>query len=285
MRRFIAAVLLLAAPVLPAADRKELKPGFNIFTLDQDIQMGRQSAAEVRKTQTVVDNDELTGYLTRIAARLRKSPRAGNFPFQFAVLNDKSINAFALPGGPIFVHTGLLAAIDNESQLAGVLAHEMSHVALRHGTHEATKAVLVEAPAALLGATIGDDSTIAKLAQEGIALGAQSVLLKYSRDAEREADLNGTRMMNDAGYNPIEMARFFEKLQAQGAGGDGMLANWLSDHPAPGNRVQAVQDEIRYLPKVSYRESEPGTVGRMKSMVAKLPAPPPKPPPQDSKAQ
>jgi predicted Zn-dependent protease len=205
--------------------------------------------------------------------------------YQFAVLNDKSINAFALPGGPIFVHTGLLAAIDNESQLAGVLAHEMSHVALRHGTHEASKAVLVQAPAALLGATIGDDSTVAKIAREGIALGAQSVLLKYSRDAEREADLNGTRMMNDAGYNPIEMARFFEKLQAQGSGGDGLLANWLSDHPSPGNRVQAVQDEIRYLPKVSYRESEPGTVGRMKSVVAKLPPPPPKAPVPDTKAQ
>jgi predicted Zn-dependent protease len=271
--------------VLLAADRKELKPGFNIFTLDQDIQMGKQSAAEVRKTQAVVDNGELTGYLTRIGARLGKSPRAGKFMYQFAVLNDKSINAFALPGGPIFVHTGLLAAIDNESQLAGVLAHEMSHVALRHGTHEASKAVLVQAPAALLGATIGDDSTVAKIAREGIALGAQSVLLKYSRDAEREADLNGTRMMNDAGYNPIEMARFFEKLQAQGSGGDGLLANWLSDHPSPGNRVQAVQDEIRYLPKVSYRESEPGTVGRMKSVVAKLPPPPPKATAPDTKAQ
>jgi beta-barrel assembly-enhancing protease len=272
MRRSLALLALLPL-ALPAADRKELKPGFNIFTLDQDIQMGQQSAAEVRKTQAVVDNDELTGYLTRIAARLGKSPRAGNFPFQFAVLNDKSINAFALPGGPIFVHTGLLAAIDNESQLAGVLAHEMSHVALRHGTHEATKAVLVEAPAALLGATIGDDSTIAKLAQEGIALGAQSVLLKYSRDAERDADLNGTRMMNDAGYYPIQMARFFEKLQTQGSAGNGLLANWLSDHPSPGNRVQAVQDEIRYLPRVSYHESEPGTIIHIKSIVARLPPP------------
>lgn len=285
MRRFVTAVLLLAAPVLPAADRKELKPGFNIFTLDQDIQMGRQSAAEVRKTQTVVDNGELTGYLTRISARLVKSPRAGKFTFQFAVLNDKSINAFALPGGPVFVHTGLLAAIDNESQLAGVLAHEMSHVALRHGTHEASKAMLVQAPLALLGATIGDDSTIAKIAQEGIALGAQSVLLKYSRDAERDADLNGARIMNDAGYNPVEMARFFEKLQAQGSGGDGLLANWLSDHPSPGNRVKAVEDEIRYLPSASYRETEPQTVSRVKSIVAKLPPPPPKAPVPDAKTQ
>src|SRR6266852_9607558 len=148
MRRLITIVVALPL-VLPAADRKELKPGFNIFTLDQDIQMGRQSAAEVRKTQAVVDNDELTGYLTRIAARLGKSPRAGKFPFQFAVLNDKSINAFALPGGPVFVHTGLLSAIDNESQLAGVMAHEMSHVALRHGTPEASKAHMIQLPAAL----------------------------------------------------------------------------------------------------------------------------------------
>jgi len=282
MRRPAVLVLLFLPLAAPAADRKELKPGFNIFTLDQDIQMGMQSAAEVRKTQAVVDNDELTGYLMRIGGRLGKSPRAGKFTFQFAVLNDKSINAFALPGGPIFVHTGLLGAIDNESQLAGVLAHEMSHVALRHGTHEASKAMLVQAPAALLGATIGDDSTIAKLAQEGIALGAQSVLLKYSRDAERDADLNGTRIMNDTGYDPLEMARFFEKLQAQGSGGNGLLANWLSDHPAPGNRVQAVQAEIRYLPKASYRESEPGTAARVKSIVAKLPPPPKK---QDAEAR
>ena len=283
MRRFIAPLALLAVTFATAADRKELKPGFNLFTLDQDVQMGQQSAAEVRKTQPVVDNSELTGYVTRIAVRLGKSPRAGKFQFQFAVLNDKSINAFALPGGPVFVHTGLLAAVDNESQLAGVLAHEMSHVALRHGTHEASKAVLIEAPAALLGATLGGDSMVAKIAQEGIALGAQSVLLKYSRDAERDADLNGTRIMNDAGYNPVEMARFFEKLQTQGAGGDSLLANWLSDHPSPGNRVKAVQDEIRYLPKVSYRESEPETVARVKGIVAKLPPPPPKK--QDTAAQ
>jgi predicted Zn-dependent protease len=278
-----AAILLLLSPLAAfGADRRELKPGFNIFTLDQDVQMGKQSAAEVRANQTVVENAELTSYLARIGARLAKSPRAGKFPFEFQVLNDKTINAFALPGGPIFVHTGLLAAIDNESQLAGVLAHEMSHVALRHGTHEASKAVLVQAPAALLEATIGDQSTVAKIAQQGIALGAQSVLLKYSRDAEREADLNGARIMNDAGYNPVEMARFFEKLQAQGAGGNGLLANWLSDHPAPGNRVQAVEEEVGYLPRISYRESEPRTLPRVKSIVAKLPPAPPKPAPADA---
>jgi predicted Zn-dependent protease len=278
-----AAILLLLSPLAAfAAERRELKPGFNIFTLDQDVQMGKESAAEVRNTQTVVDNRELTSYLARIGAHLAKSPRAGKFPFEFQVLNDRAINAFALPGGPIFVDTGLLAAIDNESQLAGVLAHEMSHIALRHGTHEASKAILVQAPAAFLEATIGDQSTVAKIAQQGIALGAQSGLLKYSRDAEREADLNGARIMNDAGYNPVEMARFFEKLQAQGAAGNGLLANWLSDHPAPGNRVQAVEDEVRYLPRASYHETDPRTLPRVKNIVAKLPPAPPKPAPANA---
>src|SRR6476646_5254987 len=101
-----AAILLLLSPLAAfAAERRELKPGFNIFTLDQDVQMGKQSAAEARKTQTAVDNRELTSDLSRIGAHLAKSPRAGKFPFEFQVLNDKNISAFALPGGPIFVHT------------------------------------------------------------------------------------------------------------------------------------------------------------------------------------
>src|SRR2546430_16544776 len=130
MRRL---VVLLVSSLSLLAQLKEPKPGFNLFSPAQDIQMGKEAAAQVEKSSPVVRNEELTGYLTRLGSRLAKSPKAGMFPFTFAVINDPSINAFALPGGPIFVHTGLLAAIDNESQLAGVLSHEMSHVALRHG--------------------------------------------------------------------------------------------------------------------------------------------------------
>src|SRR6185295_6277228 len=127
-----AVLLFLCCAFASAADRKELKPGFNFFSPDQDIQMGKDAAKEVTATMPVIKNDDLTGYLTRITQRLAKSKRAGTFPFTMSVINDKSINAFALPGGPIFVHTALLEAADNESQIAGVLAHEMSHVALRH---------------------------------------------------------------------------------------------------------------------------------------------------------
>ena len=269
-------LLLLAALSLAAADRKELKPGFNFFSPDQDIQMGKEAANEVNSTMAVIKNEELTAYLTRIGQRLAKSKRSGQFPFTFSVINDKSINAFALPGGPMFVHTALISAADNESQLAGVLAHEMSHVALRHGTHQASKQNLLQLPAMLGGSLLGKDSIWGSLGQMGISLATGSALLHYSRGVESEADLNGTRMMNEVGYDPHEMARFFEKLQAQGgAGGDGRLANFLADHPTPGNRIKAVDDEIKFLPKMNYRESEPVTLARAKSIVSGLPAPPP----------
>jgi beta-barrel assembly-enhancing protease len=271
-------VWMMAGAILAAAPaRKELKPGFNLFSPDQDIQMGKEASDEVYKTRAVIHNEELEAYLTRIGQRLQQSPRAGKFPFHFAVINDASINAFALPGGPMFVHTALIQAADNESQIAGVLAHEMSHVALRHGTHEVSKQNLIQLPAMLAG-SIAPGGMMGSLAKMGINLASGSVLLSFSRAAESEADLNGTRMMNDAGYDPHEMARFFEKLQAQaGKGGDTRLANFLSDHPTPGNRVKAVDDEIPFLPKMNYHESEPGALDRAKAIVASLPPPPKQP--------
>ena len=204
------------AAVLLSAQVRELKPGFNIFTPEQDVEMGREAGKEIERTKPLVTNDELTGYLTRIGSRLAQSRHAGQFPFRFHVIKEKAVNAFAFPGGPVYVNTGLFEAIDSETELAGVLAHEMSHVALRHGTHQATKSIPVAAAAAFFGTMIGDDSTLAKLGQFGINLGAQSMLLHYSRESESEADLNGVRIMNDAGYDPLGMARFFEKLQAEG---------------------------------------------------------------------
>lgn len=270
--RWLTVIVLGSAPLW--AQRKELKPGFNLFSPQQDIQMGQEAAAQVEKTMPVVRSDELAGYLTRVGARLAQSKHAGTFPFHFSVINDKSINAFALPGGPIYVHTGLLAAVDNESQLAGVLAHEMSHVGLRHGTHQATTANFIQLPAALAAAMIGNKTLLGSLAQLGINIGAGSLLLKYSRSAESEADLNGARIMNDAGYNPLEMARFFEKLESQASGGSNLLARWLSDHPSPGNRVKSVGDEIRYLPPTTYSESEPSTLPKIKAIVADMPEAP-----------
>lgn len=248
----------------------KLKPGFNFFSKEQDVRLGREAAAQVSRQMPVVRHPELSAYLERLGSRLASQPQAENYPYTFSLVHDKSVNAFALPGGPTFVHTGLILAAGNESELAGVLAHEIAHVALRHGTSQASKANLISIPAALAGAVVGDGSLLAQLTQIGIGLGANSVLLKYSRNAERDADLLGAQIMSSAGYNPIEMARFFEKLEAEG-GQRGL--QFFSDHPNPGNRVKAVEREIRYLPQRAYN-AESGEFPRIKVLVQQLGDPP-----------
>lgn len=264
-----AAFLLVS--LVASAQVPHFKPGFNLFSKDQDIQLGREAAAQVEKQMEVVNNPELQNYINRLGQKLAAQPQAGGFPYTFKVVNDPSINAFALPGGPMFINTGLFKAADNEAQLVGVMAHEMSHVALRHGTNQASKANLIQIPAALAGAVFGggNGSMLGQLAQLGIGLGANSVLLKFSRTDENQADLNGAQIMASAGYNPIELARFFEKLEAQGGHGG---PQFLSDHPNPGNRVKSVQDEIRQMPQRSYVDDSP-EFHRAKEIAASIPPP------------
>ncbi|HZT30195.1 MAG TPA: M48 family metallopeptidase [Bryobacteraceae bacterium] len=265
---------LLLAATAAAQGPRQLKPGWNLFSKDQDIQLGKEAAAQVEKQYTVVRDEALVQYIRRIGAKLASTPEAGGYPYSFQVVADKSINAFALPGGPAFVHTGLLAAADNEAQVAGVLAHEISHVALRHGTSQASKANLFQLPALLASGMLGKSgSMLGQLAQLGIGLGTNSVLLKFSRTAESDADLLGTRIMAKAGYNPLEMARFFEKLEASG-GARG--PQFLSDHPNPGNRVKAVETEIGYLPRSSYTTGSANEFARIQKLAAAVPVPPPK---------
>jgi Zn-dependent protease with chaperone function len=248
------------------------QPGWNLFSPRQDIQLGREAQAQVERTMPVVHNAQATRYLDRIGRRLARSRYAGDWPFSFGLIASKSVNAFSLPGGPIYVNTGLFALTQNEAQLAGVLAHEMSHIVLRHGTHQASKANLVELPALLLS-TIAGGSLLGQLARLGIGLGVNSVLLRFSREAEAEADYNAVLMMADAGYDPEELARFFERLETRD-GRTGELAQFLSDHPNPVNRVKAIEEEIRQLPPRTYVAST-GEFIRIQALVAHLTAPRP----------
>ncbi len=265
-------VLLLAgiAAALCQARRpgEPLRPGFNLFSKQQDIELGQEAAAQVRQKVTVVQNQFLQEYVQRVGKRLTSQPEAAGWPFTFTVILDPSINAFALPGGAMFINTGAIAAADNEAQLAGVMGHEMSHVILRHGTNQASKARMFEIPAALAGAVIGNGSVLGQLTQLGIGLGVNSVLLSYSRGAESEADALGSHLMSEAGYNPLELAHFFEKLQS-GSSSSHML-QFLSDHPNPGNREKAIEAEIQSLPRHEYG-FQTGDFQRAKSEVAKLP--------------
>ncbi len=271
----LAAVVLAVLAVVSCAARRastQPKPGFNLFSKEQDVQVGQKAAAQVRQQYQVVQNRELQDYIQRVGQKLASAPEAAQsgFQFNFTLLNQNEVNAFALPGGPAFVFTGLIKTADNEGELAGVLAHEMSHVILRHGTNQASKAELLSLPAQLAGAALGD-STAARLAEAGLGLGLNGVFLKFSRTDESQADALGTQIMSEVGYNPIEMANLFEKLEAQGGPG---VPEFLSDHPNPGNRVKAVEAEIQTLPQRPYN-ADTGQFPKVKQMVAQLPAPPP----------
>ena len=264
--------VILSASAVFAQGPTQIHPGFNLFTKQQDVQLGQETAAQIRKHVHIVKDPFLNAYVNQVGQRLASAPEAqeSGFKFTFEVVADPSINAFALPGGPMFINTGLLKTVDNEAELAGVMGHEMSHVILRHGTNQASKAELIELPVALAGGSNGG-SLMARLAQLGIGLGANSVLLKFSRTAESQADLMGSHLMAEAGYNPMELARFFEELEAKtGKGG----VQFLSDHPNPENREHAIEDEADKLPQRNYGY-QTGQFQRMKQVVAGIHEPPP----------
>src|SRR2546430_1003761 len=159
MKMLIAMVVMAAVTLAAAgvANTKDLKPGFNLFSAQQDIEVGREAALQVEKEQPVVRNAEIANYLSSLVQRLSRSPHAGTeFPFSVKAISDKNVNAFALPGGPLYVYTGLISLADNEGQLAGVLAHAMSHIRLRHGTSQASKANLFQLPLMLAGGLAGN---------------------------------------------------------------------------------------------------------------------------------
>ena len=240
-----------------------IRPGFNLFSKEQDIQLGREAAAQISRQLEILDNPAVQDYVRDLGRRLAATPYAGDFPYSFTVVKDPTINAFALPGGPVFIHTGLIAAADNEAQLAGVMGHEISHVALRHATNQVSKANIVRLPAILASNVIGQGSLLAELGQVGLSLGVNSLLLRYSRQAESEADSLGVRIMASVGYNPLELAHFFEKLEADGGS---RAPEFLSSHPNPGNRRKNIMKEVRTLPQRQYITDKP-EFHRIKQMV------------------
>ena len=267
-------VILTAALAFPAFGHKPgepLKPGFNLYSKQQDIEVGKEAAAQVRQRYQQVQNRELQAYVKKLGNRLAKTPTVSGsgFPFSFTLLNYKEVNAFALPGGPAFVFTGLIRTSDSEAELAGVLSHEIAHVVLRHGTHRASKANVIEAPARVVG-FLNSFTLIGRLANVGLGLALDGIFLTNSREDESEADALGAHIMSEAGYDPVALARFFEKLERRGGPG---VPEFLSDHPSPGNRVEAVEAEARTLPRRTY-DSDNAEFVQAKGVIAKLPPPP-----------
>ena len=243
------------------SERTPLKPGWNMFTPAQDVALGKRAAADAQKQLPSCNSPKIDAYLTALGARMTAHVPTGGmqYPWEFHCVNLKSINAFALPGGFIFVNRGAIEAVDNESQLAGVLAHELAHVALRHGTNQATKA---QGVMGVFGSTAGvfSDSAGGSLITGLGVFAAGGVLLRYSRSAESEADVMGAQVLYDSGYDPRELSQFFAKLDAETK--EKSPAEFLSDHPSPEHRVERVVEEIQKLggvpanPQGDWREFE-----------------------------
>ena len=211
----IAPLLLLTAVVWAADGRTVLTPGWNMFSTEQDVEVGQQVSSEAERQVAMLNNSRVDTYVNSLGRRLADKAPGEKYPYRFKVVNDRAINAFALPGGPVYINRGVIEAADSESQLAGVMAHETAHVALRHGTNQASKASAAQMPLAILGGMIGTNSTKAVLAQLGTSFAVNSMLLKYSRAAESQADIMATQILYDTGYDPTAMAQFFEKLESE----------------------------------------------------------------------
>jgi beta-barrel assembly-enhancing protease len=244
--------LLLSAPEILSA-RVQPTTGSNMFTIDQEIQAGKEAVAQTNRQYPVLpDSSPVTQYIQQLGRRLVQYAPGEKWPYQFHVVNQKEINAFALPGGPLYVNVGTIQAADNEAQLAGVMSHELSHIIQRHSTRAATKQYKAQVGLGILGAILGG-SAGGQLAAAGISFAAGSYFLKNSRQSEKEADLLGTDIMYDAGYDPIQLPRFFEKIEAEGSQGP----QFLSDHPNPGNRVAYCEAEVQTLPPKRFHEDSP----------------------------
>jgi beta-barrel assembly-enhancing protease len=241
--RFLTLTLLLICPLL-LAERTRLRPGFNLFSADQDVEIGRAVSRDAERELKILNNRDVSGYLNALGRRLSSRAPGQRYPYQFKVVDDRTINAFALPGGFLYVNRGIFETADNEAQLAGVMAHEIAHVALRHGTNQMSKAYAAQAPLSILGGVVGNGSLAGVLTQIGASFAANSVLLKFSRDAERQADLMGAQILYDSNYDPAAISQFFQKLEASG-GSRG--SQFFSSHPNPGNRAAGVEEEIRKL--------------------------------------
>lgn len=234
--------LLLASPGL--AERTKLKPGWNVFSPQQDVEIGKEVSKQAEQQLVLLNDRRVDGYLDRLGQKLASKAPGEKYAYQFKGVNDASINAFALPGGFLYINRGTIEAADNEAQLAGVIGHEIGHSALRHGTNQMTKATAMQLPLAMLGGVVGNKSIVGLLTQVGANFGAQSVLLKYSRDAERQADIVGTQILYDSNYDPQQMAQFFMKLEEESKKSGGRPIQFFSSHPNPENRVAAVNAEV-----------------------------------------
>lgn len=273
-----AALLFLAGLVVPSAasaiERLKFKPGFNLFKPGQDVELGREAAGQADKQLPLLRDPQVVQYISALGHRLvsfapNNSP---DYVWQFKVVNSSDINAFALPGGFIYVNRGAIEAAEDEAQIAGVIAHESGHVVMRHGTNQASKAMLAQLAGGLLEGIAGQSGSLATqvFAKLG-GFGIGSWMLHNSREAETQADEVGTYVLYHAGYDPHAMAQFFEIIQKKYPQ---RTLQFFSDHPVPENRIKDVDQEIPLLGPPNQGKTNSPEFDAVKKHLLALPPPP-----------
>jgi Zn-dependent protease with chaperone function len=270
----VASTAVAALLWLGVADAQTvITPPANRYSAAQDVQIGRQAAAQVAQQLPILDDRNVTALIASVGRRLVDAIppefRHDEFRYSFDVINVREVNAFALPGGPTYINRGMIQAARNEGEMVSVMAHELSHIALRHGSAQATKATKYEIGAlagAVVGAIIG--GRVGGAVSQGTQFGLGTAFLRFSREYERQADLLGSHIMAQAGYDPRDMAGMFRTIEK--TGGPGGPA-WLSDHPNPGDRAAAITREAQLLHvenRTDDREAFADVQARLRRMAA-----------------
>jgi predicted Zn-dependent protease len=217
--------------------------GFNLISIQQEKELGAKFAVEIEKQQKVLADSQVQAYVDRLGRRLLAGASQVEFDYTFKVVEDDSVNAFAIPGGHIYVHTGLIKAAQNEAELAGVMAHEINHAVARHGTRAMTQQY---GYSLVMRLVLGENPGM--LSQLAASLFGKAGQMSYSRGMEAQADYLAVSTMAKTGVNPQGLISFFEKLQGAEARAPGTVEKFFSSHPVTGDRIAEVKAEIANLP-------------------------------------
>jgi len=270
-------VLLAVLPAMLLAQGTRVEMPKNKYAVEDDVKLGREAAAQAQQQLPLLRDEDIESYVNQVGqqlvAALPPEFRHPQFRYTFRVVNAGEINAFALPGGPMFVNRGMIEAARTEGEMAGVMGHEITHVALRHATAQATEtqkfqigSVLGQIAGAVIGGGLGD--IIGMGSQIGFGAGA----LKYSRKYETQADILGSQLMARVGYDPRDLANMFQTIQKQGGRGG---PEWLSSHPDPGKRYERIEQEAKLLRvSSSSRTRDTAAFRRIQQRLRAMPAPP-----------
>ncbi len=272
-------LLMLSLSVAVLSAQTVVKLPKNRYTPEQDVKLGKEAAAEVRAQYPLISDARIVKYLSargdRLVAAAPQELKQPVYEYSFTPVNFKEINAFALPGGPMFVNRGMFDAAAAEAEVVGVMAHELAHVLLRHGTANVSKAqnpwLQLGQIAGVVGGAVVGGAAGAAIAQ-GSQFGLGTLMLRYSRDFEKQADLLGAQIMARAGYDPRALARMFETIEkeSKSSGGSGG-PQWMSSHPNPGNRTVYITKEAEMLTIAAPADQQ--EFAPIKAAFASLPAP------------